>query len=384
MDPDLSALDTFLDEREADGYLIDASSEQSDQLYLSGFDAHDPFFTLYTGETHLLVSGLEYGRATKEARAETVSRYADYDYQYGPPDERIRMLADFLADHDVSTVLAPARFPLATADGLRGREVTIEAETEDVLTEIRAVKTSEEVEHIREAQRANEAAMAAAEELLRAASAEDGSLLLDGETLTSERVTREIEMALLEHDHALSETIVAGGEQGADPHDRGSGPLPANEPIVIDVFPRSKETNYNADMTRTFVVGEPTEEARRRYELTEQALDAALSAIEPGATGADVHDAACDVYEEAGYATLRSDPGTEVGFIHSTGHGIGLDVHELPSLSPSGGELEPGHVITVEPGLYDPAVGGMRIEDLVVVTEEGYENLTSYEKRFVV
>jgi Xaa-Pro aminopeptidase len=384
MDPDLSALDVLLDERDADGYLIDASSEQSDQLYLSGFDAHDPFFTLYDGETHLLVSGLEYGRARKEARAATVSRYADYDYQYGSPDERLRMLADFLADHDVSSVLAPARFPLATADGLREREVTIEAETDVVLTEIRAVKTSEEVEHIREAQRANEAAMGAAEELLRAAEVTDGLLTIDGEPLTSERVTREIESTLLEHDHALDETIVAGGEQGADPHDRGSGPLPANEPIVIDIFPRSKATNYNADMTRTFVVGEPTEEAVRRYEVTDEALEAALDVIEPGATGAEVHDAVCDVYEAAGYATLRSDPGTEVGFIHSTGHGIGLDVHELPRLSPSGGELEPGHVITVEPGLYDPEVGGMRIEDLVVVTEEGYENLTGYEKRFVV
>ncbi|WP_331236430.1 M24 family metallopeptidase [Natronorarus salvus] len=384
MDPDLSALDELLDDRDADGYLIDASSEHSDQRYLSGFDAHDPFFTLYTGETHLLVSGLEYGRARKEARAETVSRYADYDYLYGSPDERMRMLADFLADHDVSSTLAPARFPLATADGLRDREVSVEAETEDVLTEIRAVKTDEEIGYIREAQRANEAAMAAAEELLRAASVESGRLLLDGEALTSERVTREIERTLLEHDHALDETIVAGGAQGADPHDRGSGPLPANQPIVIDVFPRSKATKYNADMTRTFVVGEPTEEAVRRYEITEEALDAALAAVEPGVTGADVHDAVCDVYEGAGYATLRSDPGTEVGFIHSTGHGIGLDVHELPSLSPSGGELEPGHVITVEPGLYHPDVGGIRIEDLVVVTEEGYENLTRYERRFVV
>ncbi|MFC6904555.1 Xaa-Pro peptidase family protein [Halalkalicoccus tibetensis] len=384
MDPDLSELDSFLD---SDGYLIDDDSADSDQRYLSGFDAHDPFFTLYdgeNGETHLLVSGLEYGRARKESRADSVSRYSDYDYQYGSTEERHRMLADFLADHDVSSLAVPARFPLATADGLRERDIEVAAETDDVLTTIRAVKTDAEVDHIREAQRANERAMERAETLLREATVEDGLLVHDGRELTSERVRREIEIELLERDHALDETIVACGPDAADPHDRGSGPLRPNETIVIDIFPKSKESNYHADMTRTFSVGEPAETAREWYELTAEAKGAALDAIEPGATGEDVHDAVCDVYEEAGLPTLRDDPSTETGFIHSTGHGIGLDVHELPRLAPGGEELEPGHVITVEPGLYDPEVGGVRIEDLVVVTESGYENLTDYPEEFVL
>ncbi|MDL5361063.1 Xaa-Pro peptidase family protein [Halalkalicoccus sp. NIPERK01] len=384
MDPDLSALDSFLAEADADGYLIDADSSDSDQRYLSGFDAHDPFFTLYDGETHLLVSGLEYGRAKKESRAESVSRYADYDYQYGSPEERYRMLAAFLADHGVSSLSVPARFPLATADGLREREIGVEAETDGVLTGIRAVKTDEEVEFIREAQRANEGAMGRAETLLREATVEEDVLYHDGEPLTSERLRREIEIELLRRDHALDETIVACGADAADPHDRGSGPLEAGETVVIDVFPRNKETNYHADMTRTFSVGEPSARAREWYDLTSEAKEAALAAVEPGATGEDVHDAVCAVYEEAGLPTLRDDPSTETGFIHSTGHGIGLDVHELPRLAPGGAELEAGHVITVEPGLYDPAVGGIRIEDLVVVTEEGYENLTDYPEEFVL
>lgn len=383
MDPDLSDLDAFLD-GEADGYLIDADSSDSDQRYLSGFDAHDPFFTLYTGETHLLVSGLEYGRAKTESRAESVSRYSDYDYQYGSPEERYRMLADFLADHGVSSLSVPVRFPLASADGLRDRGVEITAETDDVITGIRAVKTDAEIDFIREAQRANEEAMARAETLLREATVEDGILVHDGRELTSERVRREIEIALLERDHALDETIVACGAHAADPHDRGSGPLRAGETIVIDIFPKSKETNYHADMTRTVSVGDPSERARAWYDLTAEAKAAALDAIEPGATGEEVHDAVCEVYEEAGEPTLRSDPATETGFIHSTGHGIGLDVHELPRLAPGGPELEPGHVITVEPGLYDPDVGGVRIEDLVVVTENGYENLTDYPEEFVL
>ncbi len=383
MEPDLSELDAFLD-GEADGYLIDADASDSNQRYLSGFDAPDPFFTLYDGETHLLVSGLEYGRAETESRAESVSRYADYDYQYGSSEERHRMLADFLGAHGVSSVAVPARFPLATADGLREHDLSVEAETDDVLTGIRAVKTDEEIEFIREAQRANENAMGRAETLLREATVEDGRLVHDGEPLTSERVRTEIEIALLREGCALDETIVACGADAADPHDRGSGPLEAGEPIVIDIFPRNKDSKYHADMTRTFSVGVPSERAREWYDRTAEAKEAALAVVEPGVTGEEVHDAVCDVYEEAGLPTLRDDPSSETGFIHSTGHGIGLDVHELPRLAPGGEELKPGHVITVEPGLYDPDVGGIRIEDLVVATDEGYENLTDYPEEFVI
>ena len=389
---------TLLDDRladlETDGYLLDASQEDANQLYLSGFTGHDPFLTLYAdGEVHLLVSGLEYGRAKSEATADTVARHADYDFEYGGREERNDMYARFVRDKGVESVSMPPRGPVGTADALRDRGIDIAVDAVDRLQEVRAVKTDEEVDAIREAQRANEAAMRAAEELIAGAdvAGEDvpaegeikaGTLLRDGEPLTSERVTEEIEVTLLRHGCALDETIVAGGAQAADPHDRGSGPLRANEAIIVDIFPRSKATKYNADMTRTFCVGEPGGTLREWYDLTERALEAALDAVEPGATGEEVHAAACEVYEEAGEPTFRTDPETETGFIHSTGHGIGLDVHESPRLASGGGELEPGHVITVEPGLYDPAVGGVRIEDLVVVTEDGYENLTGYPIQF--
>jgi Xaa-Pro aminopeptidase len=390
MDPDLSALDAALADEGVDGYLIEADGEDSDQRYLSGFDAPDSFVTLYTPETTaMLVSGLEYGRAKTESRADEVDRYGDFEYRqkiedHGPAVAKAMVIAEFLADHDVESVVVPSRFPLATADGLRKRDVEVRPETDGVVTRIRATKTDEEIEHVREAQRANEAAMAAAETLIEDATVEDGVLHHDGEPLTAERVKERIELTLLRNGCALDETIVACGEHGADPHDRGSGPLEADELIVIDIFPRDKASKYHADMTRTFLKGEPTAEQERRYEITETAVQAAFDAIEPGATGAVVHDAVCDVYEDAGFATLRSDERAETGFIHSTGHGVGLDVHELPKVSPDGGELEPGHVITIEPGLYDPAVGGVRIEDLLVVTEDGFENLTDYPKELVL
>ena len=385
MDLDLSSLDATLADAGADAYCIDADHDDSNQLYLSGFDAPDPFFTAYTPNTlALLVSGLEYGRARKESRADTVARLAEYDHhgrveEYGEAEGTARTYAAFLDDLDVESVLVPERFPVGLADDLRERGLSVAVDRDDAVGTVRATKTDEEVEHVKRAQRANEAAMRAAEELVRAADVDDdGTLVHEGEPLTSERVQQEIEVTLLRNGCALDETIVACGADAADPHDRGSGPLSANETIIVDIFPREKASKYHADMTRTFVKGEASEEVRRRFDLTHRALEAAFDALEPGATGADVHDAVCDLYEEEGYETLRSDPTTETGFIHSTGHGVGLDVHEAPGLNPRGGELEPGHVVTIEPGLYDPAVGGVRIEDIAVVTEDGYENFTDY------
>ena len=390
MDPDFSRLDDLLSEEGSDGYLVDDTSHNSTQKYLSGFDAHDPFVTLYTPErTVLLVSALEYGRAKKQSRADEVRRVAEYDYrelvsEHGPAEAKARVHAEFLAEYDVSSVLTPERFPLGPADGMRDRGVAVEPEDSDRVAEIRATKTDEEIAHVREAQAANEAAMRATEDLLEAAAVEDGTLVYEGDPLTSERVKEEIEVTLLRHGCGLDDTIVACGADAADPHDQGSGPLRADEAIIVDIFPRSKTTGYHADMTRTFLKGDPSEEIREWFDLTHEALDAALDAVEPGVTGADVHDVVCDIYEAAGHDTLRSNATAETGFIHSTGHGVGLDVHELPRIAPNGEELEPGHVITIEPGLYDPSVGGVRIEDIVVVTDDGYENLTSYPVELVV
>ena len=389
MQPDFSPLDATLGD-DLDGYLLDADGTDSTQRYLSGFDAPDPFVTCYTPDgIHLLVSGLEYGRATKEARADTVTRLSAYDYrervgELGRATGRGAVVADFLADHGVERVAVPGRFPLGTADGLRGSGVAVEVDESDAVAEIRAVKTEEEIRHIRRAQRANERAMAAAESLIESASVVEGVLHRDGDPLTSERVRREIELTLVREGCALDETIVACGADAADPHNRGSGPLRADEPVVVDIFPRDTETRYHADMTRTFVKGEPTDTLREWFDLTDEARKAALDAVEPGVTGAAVHEAVCDVYEDAGLPTLRADPDAETGFIHSTGHGVGLDVHELPRIAPDGPELEPGNVVTVEPGIYDPAVGGIRIEDLIVVTEDGYENLTEYPVELVL
>jgi Xaa-Pro aminopeptidase len=373
-------LDTFLDRAGVDSYLVHAPATDSDQRYLSGYDANDPYVTLYTpARVAIMIKSLEYPRAKRESRADAVRRPVDYGYSpYGSPEDHRDAVASFLAEFDVESVAVPVRFPAGHADGLRERGIEVTPEDEGVVARVRAIKADEEINHIREAQRATEAAMQQAQALIENATIEDGVLQHEGETLRAERLKRTLQRDLLDQGYDLGEPIIAPGEQAADPHERGSGPLRADEPILIDLAPRDEASKYHADMTRTVLRGEPSDEIRERFEVTREALEAAIATIEPGVTGAEVHDAVCDVYEEAGYATLRSNPDTETGFIHATGHGVGLDGHELPSVGPGGADLEPGHAVTIEPGLYDPAFGGIRIEDLVVVTEDGHENLTEY------
>ena len=387
---DLSELDQYLETAELDGYLIRASGADANQRYLSGFGAPDAFSTLYTnGETHLLVRNLERALARKESRADSVAGHSDYGSQalakeYGPLNAEYRVLEQFVMEHGVDSVAVPSSFPIGFADGLRELSITVKPDEEQVIDSIRSIKTTEEIEAIRQTQQATERAMQRAEELLRSATIDGNILTHESTPLTSERVKEAIDITLLRQGCAAEETIVACGSDAAEPHNRGTGPLRPHEPIVIDIFPQDKNSKYFADMTRTFCVGEPTATAREWFDLTRKAQEVALTTVGPGVTGEAVHNAVCDVYEDAGIATLRSEEGTETGFIHSTGHGLGLELHESPRLGTDAGELKPGHVVTVEPGVYDPAVGGFRIEDLVVITEDGIRNLTEYHKSFIL
>jgi Xaa-Pro aminopeptidase len=384
MDPDFGRLDEYLDENGLGGYAFYDDASNSDLYYVTGFSAPDPFFAVYTPDaTGILASSLEYGRATRESRADVVKRFSDYNLgekreEHGPKKAGHLVRVEFLADLGCEAVATNAEFPLGIADALREEGVTVEADDDGVVTDIRAVKTDEEVEYVRRAQRANETAMARAEQLIRGADVVDGVLHHDGEPLTSEFVRQEIEITLLRNGCSLDETIVACGSDAADPHNRGSGPLEADEMVIVDIFPRDKASKYHADMTRTFLNGTPSETQQEWYDVTHEALDAALDALGPGVSGEEVNQAVVDVYQDHGHPTIFTDPETETGFIHSTGHGVGLDVHEMPGVSRGSDELRPGHVVTIEPGLYDPEVGGVRIEDLVVVTEDGCENLTDY------
>ncbi|MDP2766866.1 MAG: M24 family metallopeptidase [Candidatus Methanoperedens sp.] len=220
---------------------------------------------------------------------------------------------------------------------------------------------------------------------IKNASIKHGVLWQDGSPLKTDDVRAIIERSLLSNGCEAADIILACGKGSADPHWHGEGELFANEPIVIDMVPRSKKERYYSDMTRTVMRGEPTEELKNMYSAVLESQVAAIKKIKAGVTGSEIHNVVCDVLEERGYETARGKSGefTE-GFIHSTGHGVGLDIHEAPNLSENGKELKAGNVVTVEPGLYYRKTGGVRLEDVVVVTKSGCKNLTMFEKNLVL
>ncbi len=281
----------------------------------------------------------------------------------------------------VRDAIVDFEFPLGLAERLRADGLTLTVDDERIKLRRRA-KSDAELGGIRRAQTAAEAGMAAAAALLARADAVGDTLHVDGEPLLAEAVRAAVREACAANGVPVGpDLIVASVWQGTG-HEPGRGPLPAALPIEIDLWPRDEETGCWADMTRTFVVGgEPPEEVRRQERLVTEALQSVYAAVEPGVPGRDLHALACDVFEREGYRTQRTGPGEDPaeGFQFSLGHGVGLQVHEDPGLGPSGhGPLVPGDVLAIEPGLWDRNVGGVRFEDLLLVTEDGYELLTSF------
>lgn len=357
-----------------DAFALRGSADDTDFQYLTDFAVDDDCFVLVTPEeTVLFVASLEVGRAEAEA---TVDRVVPYE-RFTDGDVRGDLVAeadaclDFLRDEGVASVTVPPTFPVVVADRLRDAGVGVGVR--DAVGEERVVKRETEVEHLRAAQAATETAMERVRERLSSATVRDGVLHADGEPVTSDRVRAWVDEVVTGRGAVGFEATVACGPQGADPHERGAGPLRADEPVVVDIFP-TFESGYHGDMTRTVVVGDPPPEIERAHEVVVEALTAALDATEAGVTGETVDAAACDVVEAAGYETLRTGA-DDRGFIHSTGHAIGLDLHEQPRLTAGTGPLPAGSVFTVEPGIYLPDVGGVRVEDMVVVREDGCENL---------
>jgi len=236
------------------------------------------------------------------------------------------------------------------------------------------VKSDEEIAAIGRVQEATEAAMGGAIASIRSARVKKGILYRGRTPLTSETLQREVAVALLERGCRAVDTIISCGEDSAIPHIRGAGPLREGASIILDIFPQDEETGYTADMSRTVVKGEPPEQVQDMFDAVLGAQALAASLVRPGATGAEIHGRVVEYFKDKGFESNTT------GFIHNLGHGVGLEVHELPVLGPGGGELAPGNVITLEPGLYYPGIGGVRLEDMGVVTRDGFRDLTKMPK----
>lgn len=335
-------------------------------------------------ESVLILRDIEMERARQSARVDHVACPADYPPEGGLSGDRetanAQAAAECLRRAGVTRVVGDRSLPLIFADFARQAGITVECDPEQWVRE-RRQKSAEEIQHLREAQHITEAAVQMACELIAAASTRrDGVLLHEGVPLTSERVRAAVDHWLLDRDFSNPMAIIAGGPAAADCHYLGAGELRTGEPVIVDIFPRYRRTRYNGDCTRTVVHGDIPDEVKRMHAAVRAAKAAAENAMRVGVTGETVHLATIQAIRDAGYdfgLPGEQTPLSYCALTHGTGHGVGLDVHEPPLLDFKGPGLLAGEVLTVEPGLYRRDLGGVRIEDMVVVTERGCENLNT-------
>jgi Xaa-Pro aminopeptidase len=369
--------------------LLYTDTSNPDQLYFSRVEVHDPFIAFGAGKRRITVqSALEFGRIKKAGtfdevlslevwRDRTQRRHAN---RVGPAE----IIAELARSYRVPGFRIADDFPAALFVRLRDLGVHLEFASGPLFPE-REIKSAAEARAIREGNRLCSVGFTVAEQILRRAKPRGRTLIFDRAPLTSDRLRFAIESAIMaEGGQANGTTIVAGGDQACDPHDRGSGPLRPGELIIIDIFPRVTKTGYFGDMTRTYLRGRATTAQQRLVETVRLAHDAAIEAVRANVESRAVHQRVVATFESAGYKTERRKNGS-VGFIHGTGHGLGLAVHEMPRVTSSMSmPLRAGAVVTIEPGLYYPGLGGCRIEDVVQVTARGAKLLSSHPYDWVI
>jgi Xaa-Pro aminopeptidase len=368
--------------------LIVASSEASaDMLYATRFRAPDAFVFVETqGKTAILLSDLEVDRGRREAKVDNVASYSEVEKEAQGKGKKkpayAKVVAKFLKHFAVRRVLTPVDFPLGLARALKKEGIRVQP-ADGSFWPHREIKTQEEIMALEAAMRVTEAGMARGHDVLKAAKIlNDGRLSWRRRILTAEILRMEMEMAVVRAGgEARGDTIVACGELACDPHERGRGPLFANQLIVLDIFPRDSRSGYFGDLTRTVLRGTANETQRKLWETCLSGQQRAFQALKPGASGREVHEEVKAFFAEAGYPTQIKD-GRWQGFFHGTGHGLGLEIHEEPRFAAA--TFRPGQVFTVEPGIYWPGVGGVRHEDVVVITAREHRLLSDFPKQLEI
>ena len=366
--------------------LMVADSEHSaDMLYATGLFVPDPFIYLRSqGRPILVMNDLEIDRAREQAPHCRVVALSDYQKKLrrnGMKSPRFAdVIREVLREQKIRSATVPDNFSFGLATELQKFGLRVRARSGDFFPE-REIKSADEVKKISAALMMAEVGMAEGMQVLRHAKTGPGrKLIWRNLPLTSERLRSVIDTAILQASGLAANTIVAGGQQGCDPHERGHGPLRANEPIILDIFPRSQKTGYFGDITRTVVRGQASEAVRKLYDTVFHAQKIALQKVRAGTSTSEIHQCVQQFFVQRGYSTGKRNGHME-GFFHGTGHGLGLEIHESPRIgSNSHGALRAGQVVTVEPGLYYPKIGGVRLEDVALVTPTGAKNLTRFEK----
>jgi Xaa-Pro aminopeptidase len=373
--------------REPKGRLIYAASEaDADILYPTGFFAPDPFLFIQKGRTRILVmSDLEMDRARAHATVDRVLSWSRLAAPLETGRERAPVadvVALALRQLGLLRVSVPRSFPLGLAQELGRRGIRLDLGPDPFWAE-REIKQPREVRAIEASLRAAEAGLLAGIEALKACRIRNGWLLRDGRRFTAEDLRSAVNTRMMADGFVPAHTICAPGDQAVDPHEGGHGPIRANQPVVMDIFPRSEATGYFGDLTRTLVRGKASFALHELYAIVHEGVRLGHRMLRDGVEGMDVHQAIQRLFERQGYETGVKD-GRMQGFFHGTGHGLGLEIHEAPSIGKRPCVLRAGHVVTVEPGLYYLGLGGVRIEDVALVTQSGSRCLTRVPKQLEI
>jgi Xaa-Pro aminopeptidase len=365
--------------------MVADSEHDANMLHAVGMFVPDPFIFLRLRErNYIVMSDLEIDRARSQARHCKVISLSQCQQKLRRNGRKTNSFAHIirmiLREHRAGKVFVPSNFPLGLALELRDLKVKVKVKPGEFFPE-RQRKSNDEVKKISAALIMAEVGLAEAIQALRLAKIGKGRrLTYRNAPLTSEKLRSIIDTAIMQANGLPAGTIVAGGKQGCDPHERGHGPLRANEPIILDVFPRSQKTGYFGDITRTVVKGRASEPIRKLYDTVLRGQKIAFHMMRAETPTTRIHEAVQNFFCQEGYKTARTN-GRMQGFFHGTGHGLGLEIHESPRVgSTSVGVLRSGHVVTVEPGLYYPDIGGVRLEDVALVTARHPRNLTQFEK----
>ncbi|MGO8700120.1 MAG: M24 family metallopeptidase [Limisphaerales bacterium] len=371
--------------KDSENVLIVADSERdSNMLYAVGLFIPDPFiYFRCEAKSHIVISDLEVGRTKRKARHCRVLSFSQCLEKLKRKSKHpsfAAMISLLFRERHLRKVFVSANFPHGLARELRNYKIKVRVKKDGLFPQ-REFKSADELKKISGALIMAEVGLAEGIQALKTSKiGRDGKLQYHGVPLTSEKLRAIVDIAILQAGGLAVHTIVAGGSQACDPHEPGHGPLRAHEPIILDVFPRSQKTGYFGDITRTVVRGRASDAVRCLYETVARAQDVAFAKLRPKARAMDVHTAVQKYFDDQGYKTGRKDSRMH-GFFHGTGHGLGLDVHEAPNLGPHSPDiLAVGQVVTIEPGLYYPGIGGVRLEDVATVTPQGARNLTKFEK----
>jgi Xaa-Pro aminopeptidase len=364
-----------------DALLLVAPSEgDSNMLYAVGFFVPDPFiFFQHKKKKYAVMSDLEVDRAKRQATVDQVLSLSDYQRKLrklgNPHPTMIDILELLFRERGIRSLTVPANFSALLADQLRSKGFNVAVKRDPFFPE-REIKRSQEVKHIAESLRVARLGLDAGIRMLKRTKAgSDGYLYFNGSKLTSETLKTAVNTTIMAQGWLPSHTIISSGNQCVDPHHEGSGPIKANTSIVFDIFPRSQKNGYFGDLSRTVVRGRASDKLKKIYATVQAGQKIGFDLIRDGINGKEVHQKILDLFAREGFPTGQIN-GRMQGFFHGTGHGLGLDIHEAPRIAPVDATLKTGHVVTVEPGLYYLGVGGVRLEDVVLVTDKGNKNLT--------